>query len=255
MSSMNTIETFYDNLAPYYKWLYPDWEVSVSKQASQLDVVIREFCKVQPQRILDAACGIGTQVIGLARLGYQLTASDISTTELELARREAVRQSLSIDFCVADMRELWAAHQKQFDVVIACDNAIPHLLSDADIRLAFEQFHHCLVTAGTAIISVRDYAEMDLGGRQFFPRLIHQTPEGRMILFDVWEFEGKYYDLSMYVAEDTGQALAQTHVIRGGRYFCINTDKLEQLFRQAGFVEVQTLRERFYQPLVVAQKG
>jgi SAM-dependent methyltransferase len=254
MSSMNTIETFYDDLAPYYKWLYPDWEASVLKQAAQLDEVIREVSKVQPQYILDAACGIGTQALGLARLGYQLTASDISTAELELARREAARQSLSIDFYAADMRELWAMYQKQFDVVIACDNAVPHLLSDADIRLAFEQFHHCLVTGGTAIISVRDYAEMELGGRQFFPRLIHQTPEGRMILFDVWEFAGDYYDLTMYMAEDTGQALAQTHVIRGGRYYCINTDKLELLFRQAGFVGVRTLRKRFYQPLVVAQK-
>ncbi len=37
------IETFYDQLAPYYKYLYADWEASVQRQVVALDGVVREF--------------------------------------------------------------------------------------------------------------------------------------------------------------------------------------------------------------------
>jgi SAM-dependent methyltransferase len=255
MAVQNTIEAFYDSLAPYYRLLYPDWRLSVVRQASLLDAVIREVCGTHVRQVLDAACGIGTQTLGLAELGYHLTASDISSAEIERARAEANRRGLTIDFCAADMRQLWKAHQRQFDVVIACDNAIPHLLSDADILLAFEQFYRCTVSGGGCIISVRDYATMERGGRQFYPRPIHDTDQGRMVLFDIWEFEGDCYDLTTYVLEDCGQDFAQTHVVRGGRYYCVTIETLERLFRQAGFIEVRTLKERFFQPLIVTLKA
>jgi SAM-dependent methyltransferase len=249
------IEAFYDNLAPYYKLLYADWELSVARHASLLDALIREVCGTHVRQILDAACGIGTQTLGLAELGYRLTASDISPAEIELARGEASRRGLTIDFRVADMRQLWEAHQREFDVVIACDNALPHILSDADILIALEQFYRCVASGGGCVISVRDYATMERGGRQLYPRIIHDTDKGRIVLFDVWEFEGDYYDLTTYVTEDVGQAVAETQVIRGGRYYCVTTETLEKLFRQAGFVEVRTLKDRFFQPLIVALKA
>jgi SAM-dependent methyltransferase len=249
------IEAFYDNLAPYYKWLHADWDASVTRQASILDGVIREVFGPDVREILDAACGIGTQTLGLAEHGYRLTASDISSVEIERARAEASRRGLAVEFRVADMRQLGEVHRRQFDVVIACDNAIPHLLSDADILLAFEQFYRCTVSGGGCIISVRDYAIMKRDGQQFYPRLVHDTDKGRMVLFDIWEFDGDYYDLTTYVIEDIEQDLAQTHVIRGGRYYCVTTETLERLFRQAGFVEVRTLKDRFYQPLIIALKA
>jgi SAM-dependent methyltransferase len=255
MPVQDKIEAFYDNLAPYYRWLYADWDASVARQAALFDAVIREVRGPQVREVLDAACGIGTQTLGLAELGYRLTASDISPVEIELARAEASRRGLTIDFRVADMRRLWEAHRRQFDVIIAGDNAIPHLLSDGDILLAFEQFYRCTVSGGGCIISVRDYASMERGGRQFYPRLVHDTDQGRRILFDVWDFVGDSYDFTTYVVEDIGQDHAQTHVIRGGRYYCVTAETLEQLFRQAGFSEVRTLHDRFYQPLIVAVKA
>jgi SAM-dependent methyltransferase len=255
LSSKVIIEGFYDDLAPYYKWLHTDWKTSVTYQASIMDAVIREFFGASVRQILDAACGIGTQTLGLAELGYCVTASDISSAAIEQARDEARRRNLAIDFRIADMRQLWQVHQRKFDMIIACDNAIPHLLSDADIHTALDQFHRCTVPGGGCIISLRDYATMTRGGRQFYPRLIHDTDRGRMVLFDVWEFDGDYYDLTIYVVEDIGQAEAQTHVIRGGRYYCVTTETLEKFFRQAGFVEVRTLKDRFFQPLMVAKKA
>lgn len=251
---MTVTEAYYNALAPYYKLIYADWEGSVKRQAAALDTVIREFFGHNICHILDAACGIGTQSIGLAQQGYTITASDISPAEVEQARADGSRRGLSIDFRVADMRQLWQAHQKQFDVVIACDNAIPHLLSDHEIRQAFEQFYQCTTPKGGCIISVRDYAKMEKGGQKFYPRLTHNLEDGRIVIFDLWEFDGDFYDITTYIVEDKAQPIANTQVIRGGRYYWVSIATLETLLTQAGFTRVKTLMDRFFQPLIVGMK-
>ena len=250
------IDAYYNKLAPYYKLMLQDWEASVARQAAVLDGVIREFFGTPARRILDAACGIGTQSLGLAQLGYTLTASDISETEIAQARAEAAKRGLSIEFGVADMRQLASVYPHAFDVVLACDNAIPHLLSEADILLAFEQFCQCTAPNGGCIISVRDYASLgEQTGQKFYPRTVHLTAGGRVVIFDVWEFDGDYYDFTTYIVEDKNEAAATTQVIRGGRYYCVSVAALGKLLRQAGFQRVVTLTDRFYQPLLIGLKG
>jgi len=73
-------------------------------------------------------------------------------------------------------------------------------------------------------------------------------------VFDLWEFEGEYYNFTTYIVEDNGQPTANTHVIRGGWYYCVTVAQLETLLKQAGFARVMTLRERYYQPLLVGCK-
>lgn len=249
------IESYYDQLAPYYRYLFPDWEKSMFKQAQVLDSLIQECFAAGAKHILDAACGIGTQCLGLAGMGYQVAASDISTAALELARQEAARRSLSITFRQADMRTLGQNHQDKYDIVLAVDNAIPHLLSEADILLAFQQFYTCTTPAGGCLISVRDYADMEIGGKRMYPRTVHQIPEGKVILFDLWEFDGPYYDFTTYVVEDQGEAGTRTQAIRGGRYYCVTIPVLERLLVQAGFSQVVIESEKFYQPVLVGLKG
>jgi hypothetical protein len=156
---------------------------------------------------------------------------------------------------LADMRKLRQSHQGVFDVVIACDNAIPHLLSEEDILLVFQQFCACTTEEGGCIISVRDYANMDLEGRKFYPRTVHQTPQGRVILFDIWEFDEAYYDFTTYIVEDQGEMGISTHAIRGGCYFCVTIAAFERLLKEAGFKLVAIVREKYHQPILVGMKS
>lgn len=248
------IESYYNQLAPYYRYLFQDWEKSVVSHAQVLDSVIREFFGTQVRQILDAACGIGTQSIGLAQLGYQVVASDISATELDLAMQEAKKRALNLKFVVADMRKLRQIHQDVFDLVIACDNAIPHLLNEEDILLVFQEFYACTKEEGGCIISVRDYANMELGGRKMYPRTVHETPEGRVMLFDVWEFEGEHYDFTTYIVNDQGETGITTHAVRNGRYYCVTIATLERLLTEAGFRHVAIVNERYHQPILIGLK-
>lgn len=244
---------FYDRLAPFYHLIYADWEASVQRQAQALDSIIRECWGAGIATVLDVACGIGTQAIGLASLGYHVTASDLSPGEVARARREAAARGLTIDFSVADMRAVYDHHQRQFDLVISCDNAVPHLLSDAEILAAFRQFHACTRPGGGCLISVRDYAREERAGTQVHPYGLRVENDTRYLVFQVWEFHGEIYDLAMYFVEDHGAADCTTHVMRT-QYYAVGTDRLIALLEQAGFQRVQRLDDRYFQPVIVGTR-
>jgi len=246
---------FYDQLAPYYKYIYQDWDASVTRQAKILDEVIREYSLTPAKTLLDASCGIGTQSIGLARLGYQVSASDLSSGEIENAKMEVTNSGLTIDFRVADMRKVHEVFPGPFDVVISCDNSIPHLLSDADILQAFKQFYQCTKEGGLCLVSVRDYARMERqDGKNMFPRTVHPIEGGQWVMFDIWNFDRDQYEITTYIIEDKGGSQADAHILHGGRYYCAEISTLEKLLLEAGFREVNTLHDRFFQPLIVSYK-
>ena len=77
---MSIIQTFYDNLATQYDKLFLDWEATTQEQAVILDKIFADNDYDKSASILDCACGIGTQAIGLAALGYNVIGSDIQTS-------------------------------------------------------------------------------------------------------------------------------------------------------------------------------
>jgi SAM-dependent methyltransferase len=248
-----SVQDFYQQLTPFYHLIYPDWEASIERQAGALAKIIEEFWGDQVETILDAACGIGTQALGLAQLGYRLTASDLSSAEVERAKQEAGRRNLTLYFSVADMRRVYDHHRQQFDLVIACDNAVPHLLTDEDILAVFQQFYRCTHPGGGCLISVRDYDKEERGGVQVKPYGLRVEGQTRYLLFQVWEFQGSIYDLAIYFVEDRGGSDCVTHVMRT-KYYAVGPDKLIQLMTRAGFRQVQRLDDRFFQPVIVGKK-
>ena len=247
------VQDFYDQLTPFYHLIYPDWEASLKRQAQILNDIITEFWGDRVSTVLDVACGIGTQALGLAQLGYQVTASDLSVQEVERAKGEASQRQLKLEFSVADMRTAFSHHHRQFDLVIACDNAIPHLLTDTDILNAFEQFYLCTKPGGGGLISVRDYDREERRGVQVKPYGLRQAGSRRYLLFQVWEFHDEIYDLAMYFVEDRGTSECVTHVMRS-QYYAVGIGKLMTLLAQAGFEQVQRVDDRFFQPVIIGQR-
>ena len=82
-----------------------------------LDGIIREEWGDNATAILDVSCGIGTQALGLAKLKYDVTASDLSPEAVERAKVEAHKRGITLSFSVADMRDAFKHHGRQFDVV------------------------------------------------------------------------------------------------------------------------------------------
>jgi len=245
---------FYDTLAPYYHLIYEDWEVSIVRQSRVLDAIIRSTSGAPPRSVLDTSCGIGTQSIGLAQLGYEVTASDLSPSAVARAQREASRRGLSIQCSVADMRGVHAHHRRLFDVVIACDNSIPHLLSDAEILVAFEDFYRCLAPGGLCLISVRDYATVDIGTRvQLHNCGVRHVGGTRYVLLQVWELHAPLYDTTFYVIEHREGAQPITHASQA-TYYAVPITTLMRLMEQVGFSDVRRIDDKFFQPVLVGCK-
>lgn len=150
-----SVSDFYDELAPEYHLIYDDWNATVEQQGRALDRLIRSRL-ADARSVLDCSCGIGTQALGLASLGYRVHGTDISERALGRARLEAARLGLDISFAVSDLRDLGKL-RGTFDVVISCDNALPHLLTDDDIAQAFRAMWTKLRSGGLLLITVRDY--------------------------------------------------------------------------------------------------
>ena len=182
-----------------------------------------------------------------------MTASDLSVQEVERAKGEASQRQLKLEFSVADMRTAFSHHHRQFDLVIACDNAIPHLLTDTDILNAFEQFYLCTKPGGACLISVRDYDREERRGVQVKPYGLRVEGQTRYLVFQVWEFHGLIYDLAMYFVEDRGGSDCLTHVVRT-QYYAVGIDRLIALMTQAGFREVQRLDGRLHQPVIIGRR-
>jgi SAM-dependent methyltransferase len=245
---------FYDDFADMYHLIFEDWNASIERQGEQLSRIIESNWS-DASSLLDVSCGIGTQSLALAKRGYQVTASDLSANSVERAKGEAKARDLKISFSVCDMKEAFTHHGTGFDVVLSCDNSVPHLLSDDDILTAFKQMYPCIKPGGGCLITVRDY-ETEARGKNIIKPYGQRTVDNkRYIGLQVWDFEGEQYRLTLFlIEEDLGSKNVKTHVFRSV-YYAVSTNRLLELMRQAGFVNVQRLDNVFYQPVLIGTKA
>jgi len=208
-------------------------------------------------RILDCACGIGTQSLGLAKLGFQVTGCDLSLRSLERARQEASKRGLEIEFAVANMLDLSSLLQSQFDAVLCMDNALPHLDSEHQLQVAAGQIRSKVREGGFLIASIRDYDRLIkerpvIQGRWFY------TDSGkRRIVFQIWDWiDIQRYRFHVYISQEFPKGWQTLHT--SGSYRAVQRTELTAALTQAGFQKViwlEPAQSGFYQPVVVAQAG
>ncbi|SHM24249.1 class I SAM-dependent methyltransferase [Rhizobacter sp. OV335] len=245
--------SFYDHLAPHYHLLYGDWESAIRRQGQALATLLAEE-GVQPgDPVLDAACGIGTQTLGLLAHGHRVVASDISPAAVERLKAELQRRSLNALAGVDDLRTLAHVTTGSMAAVLACDNSVPHLLTDDDLLACFRQAHRCLRPGGSLVISVRDYAAVVRKTPDVHPYGMHKHADGhRFIAVQVWEWDGEHYDLRMYLTTEAPDGTCTTRVATS-RYYAVSIERLTALMHEAGFAQVQRRDDVLFQPVLIGR--
>ena len=248
---------FYDRLAPHYDLVFENWDASMVRQgaalASLIDTELGSEAAPTTLRILDAASGIGTQALALAARGFQVTARDISGGAIARLRREADARGLAVDAAVADMRTVAETVTAPFDVVVAFDNSVPHLLSDADIELAFRQFHTVLRPGGVLLCSVRDYDTIDRGVPTTFA--YGERRRGGEVLRprQEWTWEGTTHYRVAFIIDSDGPGGPRTLLHTVTRYYAVSVTRLLELMARAGFQSCRRLDAAMYQPVLTGR--
>ena len=259
-SGVPAVETrqFYDDLAPYYDLIFENWDASMSRQGAALEQLIQlELGAADPEalppRILDVACGIGTQALPLARRGFRVTARDLSPGAIARLRHEAEVRQVVIDTAVADMRYVAASVSGPFDVVLAFDNSIPHLTSDSDIRAALQEFRRVLHPDGLCLCSVRDYDAVPRGVAATHPYGERRRGDEVFRLRQEWTWESStHYQVAFIVEKEAPNgptALLRTVT----RYYALSIPRLLELMAGAGFADCRRLDDIIYQPIVIGR--
>ncbi|MFD7610737.1 class I SAM-dependent methyltransferase [Streptomyces sp. NPDC059828] len=251
---MYDVQEFYDQLAPDYHLIYGDWDRTVKVQGAALDALIRSAIGVKAT-VLDCACGIGTQAIGLALHGHLVTGTDISPAAAERATREAAQRGLDVPTKAADMRAL-PFSDAAFDVVVCADNALPHLLTAEDLRTALGEMRRVLRGKGQLLISTRPYDEIRKTRPSSTTPQFHGSGSDRTITFQLWDWheDGERYDLEHFqVIPDNGDWRVK---VRRTTYWAMTQDQLISGAADAGFDEVTWMTPEesgFFQPLLTAR--
>ena len=251
---MNIIQTFYDDMAAQYDQLFLDWHATTQEQAAVLNKIFSENGFDKTAQILDCACGIGTQAIGLASIGYSVTASDISDGELAEAAARAGQYGLKIRFEHADFCALSDVFPGQFDIVIAMDNALPHMLTGEDLASAVRSITGQIRPGGIFVASIRDYDTLLDEKPPYSPPYIHRTEKGQRVSFQTWVWNGENYQLTQYIIDDEDSLKISKFVCE---YRAVRREELTNLLLSNGCSEVVWKfpeETGFYQPIVTARK-
>ncbi len=247
---------FYDRLADNYHLIFADWRQAVARQGQVLAHLIQAQGFNPPDRLLDCACGIGTQAIGLAGQGYRVFATDLSPAAVERAAREAAAFGVSITTGVADMRRLAGQVKGTFKVVIACDNALPHLLDPDELKQAVRNIKAVLEPGGLFVASIRDYDRLLADKPGATTPVVYDGDGVRRISFQVWDWaaSGPTYTVNQFLLQERNGQWQTDHYQT--EYRALLRAELSQVLQEEGFEDVVWLLPAdsdYYQPLVTAR--
>lgn len=122
----------------------PPWDTGVSPPE------LLEFIQNHPPgRALDIGCGTGTNVITLARRGWQVSGVDFAPRAIRLARRKARRAGIVADLRVADATRLDGL-AGPFDLIL--DMGCFHGLSAPEKGAYLDNIEQLLAPQGTFLM-------------------------------------------------------------------------------------------------------
>ena len=236
--------------------IFEDWDRAIDRQGKVLDNLLRAHLPNQNLRILDCACGIGTQALGFAKSGHRVTASDLSEAAVARARNEARIRNLDISFAMSEMTSMSEIIAADFDVIAALDNALPHL-SKEQVRSTLRASSSRLNRNGLFIASIRDYDELLKSRPTVQQPAFYGSPGARRVVHQVWDWiDETRYVVHLYITQQSNQVWTAHHFV--SEYRSIRRDELSKELESVGFKEVQWLmpsESGYYQPIVVARWG
>lgn len=253
---IDEVRSFYDQLAGQYHLIFEDWDTSMDRQAAALYAILKRECGIEEgARILDCACGIGTQTLGLAQLGFKLTGCDVSPRAVQRAAAEAKKRHLNVHLFAADLLDLTVVPETDFDLIVCLDNALPHLNSEGLLFRAAIQIRQKLRRGATLIGSIRDYDRLVPEKPTVQGPFFYSDQGRRRIVHQVWDWiNEREYVFHLYISQEVRDGWDVQHYV--SHYRAVLREELDRILHAAGFTHSRWICEAesgFYQPIVLAK--
>ncbi len=209
-----------------YLYFYED-SISEDRTEKQVEFLVRELKLDKPFDILDLACGHGRHANRLGKLGHRVTGVDITQGFLDIAKIEAEKKDISVDYIHGDMREI--AFLEEFDRVILLYTSFGYFEDEENLKV-LKNVYGALKHGG---IFCLDTHNRDVFLKHFLPYSV--TEKGKDLMIDRWKFDNA-----------TGRLYNRRIVIRNGerkdkpffvRFY--NSSEIEELLKIAGFEKCQ----------------
>lgn len=140
-----------------------DWASRRLATIDQHIAYIDRLLAGERSRILDLGCGPGFYTHGLAKLGHQCTGVDFSPASIRYAKEAAARESLSIRYELADVREF--APPGDFDLVMMLFGEF-NVFREEEARRLIDKAAGALKSGGKLLVEVSTFESIVQQGQQ-----------------------------------------------------------------------------------------
>lgn len=198
-------------------------------------------CGLQPQKVIDLACGTGTISILLAEAGYQVAGIDLSEEMLCVTQEKAQEKGLKLELYQQDMREFISP--ALVDSVICFCDSLNYITSSAGVKQTFDRVYHALKPGGVFLFDVHSLYKV----REVFGDHTFTLTEDEISYIWECEFDGEdsvIHDLTIFVQE--GQLYRRFDEFHVQRAYLM--EDIVQWLRQSGFQEIQCYADFELQP-------
>ena len=198
----------------------------------QVEVVSRLLGLQPGMRVLDLACGHGRIANRLAERGVAVVGLDASELFLDLAKADASRRKVKVEYILGDMRNI--GRSAEFDAIINVFTSFGYFDEEGN-RKVFESVYQALKPGGRFLI---EHVNRDRIIREFQPVILEERDGQYMIDRNTYE-------------PSTGCTHTERLIIRNGRarkvHFAIRLftfPELRDWLKQAGLEEARVFDEQ-----------
>jgi SAM-dependent methyltransferase len=169
-----------------YLYFYGE-ELTDERTETEVSALIRLLELDLPRKILDLACGFGRHTNRLAALGHSMTGIDLMPGFLEIARQDAIRRNVQVQYKQGDMR--YIDFDSEFDCVLLLFTAFGYFDDKENLQVLIN-VRNALKSGGLLIFDSNNrdaitkemppYFVNEKGGDVMIDRLSFDSLQGRL---------------------------------------------------------------------------
>lgn len=222
MTDFADIALFYDKMTGYANRLIGDF--------GQIKHLVKKF---NIKRALDAGCGTGVHSIILSKIGVDTIGLDSSEQMIEMARANALKEGVEIQFEKEFYESMPNQWTDKFDSVFCLANSLVGVETAERLALAMKSFNRVLHPGGKSILQLVNFTKY----RKEDKRIIKVSSDENLTFVRFFDFEKETTRLNVIVIEhDMGEV---KHQFISQPILPINTEVITVAAKIGGFSDIE----------------